>query len=134
MPVGEARSAAALGTKENPVIAPPAVRLTSAVTCCHRGRPAESISSPLSWLGGAGLSWLGGAGFPGWAERAFLVGGAGRRRGRLADELPRYPSSWGFGRCLRIACTCGLPGSFAFANRTAASCAARGAPPTIHLW
>ena len=38
---GELKSAAAFGTKENPVIAPPALRLTSAVICCHRGRPAE---------------------------------------------------------------------------------------------
>src|SRR5580698_5490718 len=41
MLVGELMSAAAFGTKENPVIAPPALRLTSAVICCHRGRPAE---------------------------------------------------------------------------------------------
>ncbi len=41
MLVGELMSAAAFGTKENPVMAPPALRLTSAVICCHRGRPAE---------------------------------------------------------------------------------------------
>ena len=41
MLVGELKSAAAFGTKENPVMAPPALRLTSAVICCHRGRPAE---------------------------------------------------------------------------------------------
>ena len=41
MLAGELKSAAAFGTKENPVIAPPALRLTSAVICCHRGRPAE---------------------------------------------------------------------------------------------
>ena len=41
MLVGELISAAACGTKENPVMAPPALRLTSAVICCHRGRPAE---------------------------------------------------------------------------------------------
>ena len=38
---GELKSAAAFGTKENPVIAPPALRVTSAAICCHRGRPAE---------------------------------------------------------------------------------------------
>ena len=41
MLVGELKSAAAFGTKEKPVMAPPALRLTSAVICCHRGRPAE---------------------------------------------------------------------------------------------
>ena len=41
MLVGVLMSAAAFGTKENPVMAPPALRLTSAVICCHRGRPAE---------------------------------------------------------------------------------------------
>ena len=34
-------SAAAFGTNENPVIAPPALRLTSAVTCCHQGLLAD---------------------------------------------------------------------------------------------
>src|SRR5260370_9148037 len=43
---GVARSAAPPGTKENPVMAPPVLRLTSAVICCHRGRPATLISSP----------------------------------------------------------------------------------------
>jgi hypothetical protein len=41
MLVGELMSAAAFGIKENPVIAPPALRLTSAAICCHRGRPSE---------------------------------------------------------------------------------------------
>ena len=41
MLAGELISAAAFGTKENPVMAPPALRLTSAVICCHRGRLAE---------------------------------------------------------------------------------------------
>jgi len=41
MLVGEVMSAAAFGTKENPVTAPPTLRLTSAVICCQRGRPAE---------------------------------------------------------------------------------------------
>jgi len=44
MLVGEVRSAAAFGTKENPVIAPPALRLTNAVTCCHQG-----LLAILSW-------------------------------------------------------------------------------------
>ena len=41
MLLGDVISAAAFGTKENPVTAPPTLRLTSAVICCHRGRPAE---------------------------------------------------------------------------------------------
>jgi hypothetical protein len=48
MLVGDLRSAAAPGTKENPVIAPPALRLTSAVICCHRGLLAGCMRSPLS--------------------------------------------------------------------------------------
>ncbi|HKB29265.1 MAG TPA: hypothetical protein VKD26_00325 [Streptosporangiaceae bacterium] len=37
MPVGDVISAAGFGTTENPVMAPPALRLTSAVACCHQG-------------------------------------------------------------------------------------------------
>src|SRR5258707_2356702 len=46
MLVGVARSAAAPGTNENPVMAPPELRLTSAVICCHRGLATGLISSP----------------------------------------------------------------------------------------
>src|SRR5258708_21728227 len=46
MLVGVVRSATGPGTNENPVIAPPVLRLTSAVTCCHSGLPAGLISSP----------------------------------------------------------------------------------------
>jgi len=42
MLVGDMRSAGELGTKENPVTVPLAPRLTTAVTCCHRGLLAES--------------------------------------------------------------------------------------------
>ena len=35
--VGDEKSTAALGTNEKPVMAPPALRLTSAVACCHHG-------------------------------------------------------------------------------------------------
>jgi hypothetical protein len=41
MLVGDAISAAACGAKDNPVIAPPALTLTSAVACCHHGFLAE---------------------------------------------------------------------------------------------
>jgi hypothetical protein len=34
---GDRTSAAALGAKEKPVMTPPALRLTSAVACCHHG-------------------------------------------------------------------------------------------------
>ena len=43
---GDAMSAGAFGTNENPVIVPLALRLTSAVTCCHRGLLVEITSSP----------------------------------------------------------------------------------------
>jgi hypothetical protein len=48
MPVGEVRSAAALGTKVNPVIAPLALKLTTAVACCHSGLLAGCTSTPPS--------------------------------------------------------------------------------------
>src|SRR6266567_4970072 len=48
IPVGDLKSAAARGTKENPVIAPPALRLTTAVTCCHQALLPGCISSPPS--------------------------------------------------------------------------------------
>src|SRR5215469_1757583 len=52
MLVGVVRSATAPGTNENPAIAPPVLRLTSAVTCCHRGFAAGLISSPhFRWAG-----------------------------------------------------------------------------------
>ena len=35
--VGEEKSTAAFGMNEKPVMAPPALRLTSAVACCHHG-------------------------------------------------------------------------------------------------
>ena len=63
MLAGELKSAAAFGTKENPVIAPPALRLTSAVICCHRGRPAEgndltsSVRTSRVPADSAGVSW-----------------------------------------------------------------------------
>jgi hypothetical protein len=49
----EMSAAAALGTKDNPVIAPPALRLTSAVACCHQGFLAEGnkLTSFLFALG-----------------------------------------------------------------------------------
>jgi hypothetical protein len=46
MLLGEVRSATAPGTNENPVMAPPVLRLTMAVTCCHNGFAAMLISSP----------------------------------------------------------------------------------------
>jgi hypothetical protein len=46
MLVGDVISAGALGTNEKPVMVPLALRLTSAVTCCHRGLLAEITSSP----------------------------------------------------------------------------------------
>jgi len=46
---GDVRSAAGRGTKEKPVIAPPAPRLTSAVACCHQGLPADGTGSPPSF-------------------------------------------------------------------------------------
>src|SRR5262249_31589625 len=39
-PAGEIRSAGEPGTNERPVTTPPALRLTSAVACCHRGLAA----------------------------------------------------------------------------------------------
>ena len=44
-------STVALGAKENPVTAPPALRLTTAVACCHHGLPAEG-NKPTSFLSG----------------------------------------------------------------------------------
>src|SRR5215831_14864862 len=52
---GDVRSAAGRGTKEKPVIAPPAPRLTSAVACCHQGRPADGMGSPRSLTGDGAL-------------------------------------------------------------------------------
>ena len=48
---GEVMSTVALGAKENPVTAPPALRLTTAVACCHHGLPAEG-NKPTSFLSG----------------------------------------------------------------------------------
>src|ERR1022692_4600602 len=89
---GDFISAAARGTNENPVITPLALRLTSAVTCCHHGLPRECISSPhseLRWALDTGracrdviwvrlpvLNWIDASGWPGLA-------------GRLGSSLPR---------------------------------------------
>jgi hypothetical protein len=51
MLVGDVRSPTAPGTNENPVMAPPVLRLTSAVTCCHNGLAAMLIRSPHFWDG-----------------------------------------------------------------------------------
>jgi hypothetical protein len=53
MLVGDIKSAGELGTNENPVTAPLAPRLTTAVTCCHRGLLAESTGFAfllMRWL------------------------------------------------------------------------------------
>src|SRR6266516_847130 len=44
---GDVSSAADWGTKESPVIAPPAPRLTSAVACCHQGLVADGTAHLL---------------------------------------------------------------------------------------
>src|SRR5262249_19807360 len=55
MLVGVVRSATVPGTNENPLIAPPVLRLTSAVTCCHKGFAVGLISSPhFRWAWGRG--------------------------------------------------------------------------------
>jgi hypothetical protein len=56
---GDDRSAVAFGVKENPVTAPPALRLTTAVACCHQGFLAELIGSPPSWHRGGRGGWPG---------------------------------------------------------------------------
>ncbi len=106
--VGEVRSAAAFGTKVNPVIAPPALRLTSAVACCHQGLLAV-------------------------AKRTHLLPERTTDLTARADEQLGQAGSFELARLLRMACTCGLPGSLEFWNRTAAFCAAAGGAPTIHF-
>src|SRR5689334_5568426 len=94
--VGDAMSAAGLGTKENPVTAPPAPRLTSAVACCHQGLLAEGMLSPrilLRWAGSIG-------------QNTQMV--LNHASGRILDKR------------LRIAWTCGSLGFCAFSNSTAA--------------
>src|SRR5580700_4978642 len=71
MLVGEVRSATAPGTNENPVMAPPVLRLTRAVTCCHSGLAAMLMSSPhsgMAWIYGTGTDLDVPAGLTRWAR------------------------------------------------------------------
>src|SRR5215471_580506 len=111
MLAGAVRSAGALGTKENPVMVPLAPRLTSAVTCCHRALLSEITSSP-----------------------PFLRDWGRDDRDGGTNILCRHAACFAAGSCLRMAWTCGSPGLLEFSNSTAASCAAPGGAPTIHLW
>src|SRR5215475_6491374 len=81
---GDVTSAGDPGTNESPVTAPPAPRLTSAVACCHRGLGAGR-NCYTSWR-------------MIWAHAGF--------RAVYPDDLDRA-------RALRMAMTCGFPGSFA---------------------
>src|SRR5215467_9614599 len=103
---GDRRSAAVCGTKENPVIAPPALRLTSAVACCHQGLPRGRNRDLLTGDDG---------GLPNGKCGAYA-----------GDRAPCSD--------LRIARTRGSPGFFAFWNSTAAFWAAPGPAPTTHFW
>src|SRR5579875_504341 len=100
MLVGDVRSATDPWARENPVIAPQVLRLTSAVACCNRCFLAACTTSP-----------------PRGRIASIVMAGSG------------YPCG---DRLLRIACTCGLPGSFAFSNSTAASRASAAGSPTNH--
>ena len=97
-------SATVAWAKVNPVTAPQVLRLTSAVACCHVGFFTVCTGSPPS---------------------PFQVCVAG------PELTPYFP---GFGKALRMACTCGSPGLLAFWNSTLTSCAATAVALTIHCW
>src|SRR3981081_1180963 len=96
---GDAMLAAVPGAKENPVIVPPALRLTRAVACCHQGFLAGCTESP-SFQAGSGTA----------------PPAPARRRGQKCGN---YAGSYEFGICLRMAWTRESPGLLAFANSTA---------------
>src|SRR5580658_6631629 len=107
MLVGEVRSATVPCAKANPVIAPQVLRLIRAVACCHRGFLTVCM----------GIT--------------FFRSPAGPRpadRGGIADQLVA-PAP---GKVLRMAWTCGFPGSVAFWNRMLASWAFTVGAPTSH--
>src|ERR1700722_20174019 len=108
MALGEVRSAAVPCAKASPVIAPAVLKLTSAVACCHRGLRVNCTGSPPS------------------ADSAAPGPGRGTR---LRQDHAAGPK-----RFLRMACTCGFPGSFEFWNSTLASWATGGEAPTNHCW
>ena len=107
-PAGDVRSDTVPWARENPVIAPHVLRLTSAVACCHLGFLTECTDSP-SFLG------LGRIAVPGC-------------RIALARRHVGEPS-----RPRRMAWTCGFPGLLAFSNRMLASWALAVGDPTSHL-
>src|SRR5215510_15089681 len=51
-PAGEIRSAREPGTNDRPVTTPPALRLTSAVACCHRG-----LAAGRNWYTSLRVTW-----------------------------------------------------------------------------
>jgi hypothetical protein len=108
MLVGDVISATVPWVKESPVIAPHVLRLTSAVACCQVGFLTGCTESPTS-TAARGMS------FPAeWFMRLFRN---------------RYPAR---GKVCRMACTWGLPGSFAFSKSTLMFLAALAVAPTTH--
>ena len=107
MLVGEVRSATVPCAKANPVMAPQVLRLISAVACCHLGFLTDCMGITFSRS-------------PVWPRSVDLSGIAGQ----FVALAP--------GKVLRMAWTCGFPGSAAFWNRMLASWALTDGAPTSH--
>ena len=122
--VGDEKSTLAWGTNEKPVIAPPALRLTSAVACCHQGLLARCTGFTSSLMAQMQM-WT--------ADDAARDTGVRRGRRRNLGGRSAQGESAEAGRWFRMSCTCGSPGFFAFWNSTAAAWAAAAGAPTTHL-
>jgi hypothetical protein len=107
MLVGEVRSATVPCAKANPVMAPQVLRLISAVACCHLGFLTDCMGITFFRIAG-------------WSRSADL--------GRIADQ----PVALAPGKVLRMAWTCGFPGSVEFWNKMLASWESTDGAPTSH--